>query len=86
MTQVCPSLSEFPTVYCVRWGLVPWLGMEPGSSALGMQTLRHWTIREVPSDVTLTFKGFGEFITLILMAFFFSIVSGPCFSSFYQTY
>ena len=34
--------------------------MEPGPSALGMQTLRHWKIREVPSDVTLTFKGFGR--------------------------
>jgi len=36
--------------------------MEPGPSVLGMQTLRHWKIREVPYDVILTFKGFGEFI------------------------
>ena len=29
-------------------GLVPWPGLEPGPPALGAQSLRHWSIREVP--------------------------------------
>ena len=30
------------------WDLVPWPGIEPGLPALGMQSLNHWTTREVP--------------------------------------
>ena len=30
------------------WGLVPWLGIEPGTPALGVWSLSHWIIREVP--------------------------------------
>ena len=28
--------------------LIPWLGIEPGPPALGVQSLNHWTTREVP--------------------------------------
>ena len=30
------------------WDLVPWSGIEPGSPTLGVQSLGHWTTREVP--------------------------------------
>ena len=32
------------------WDLVPWPGIEPGSPALGAQSLSHWTTREVPMN------------------------------------
>ena len=35
------------------WGLVPWPGIEPGTLALGLWSLRHWTPREVPSCLSL---------------------------------
>ena len=38
------------------WDLVPWPGMEPGPPALGVQSLSHWTTRDV-SDLL-----FAEFI------------------------
>ena len=31
------------------WGLVPWLGIEPGPSVLGHR-ISHWTTREVPAQ------------------------------------
>ena len=33
---------------CSMWGLVPWPGFKPWLSALGAQSLSHWTTREVP--------------------------------------
>ena len=30
------------------WDLVPWSGIEPGSPALGAQSLSNWTTREAP--------------------------------------
>ena len=36
------------TLSCGMWGLVPWPGTEPGSLALGVWSLSHWTTREVP--------------------------------------
>ena len=36
------------TLGCGMWDLVPWLGMEPGSPALGVWSLSHWTTGEVP--------------------------------------
>ena len=33
---------------CSMWDLVPWPGIEPGLPALGVQSLSHWTTREVP--------------------------------------
>ena len=32
---------------CGMWNLVPWPGIEPGSPAPGVQSLGHWTTREV---------------------------------------
>ena len=39
------------TPSCDMWGLVPWPGIESGSSALEVQSLSHWTTREVPRFV-----------------------------------
>ena len=36
------------TLSCGLWDLVPWLGIELGSPALGAQSLNPWTTREVP--------------------------------------
>ena len=36
---------------CDMWGLVPWPGIESGSSALEVQSLSRWTTREVPRFV-----------------------------------
>ena len=32
---------------CVMWDLVPWSGIKPGPSALGVCSLNHWATREV---------------------------------------
>ena len=37
------------------WDLIPWPGIEPGSPALGVQSLSHWTTREVPQGETFDF-------------------------------
>ena len=36
------------TFSCGTWDLVPWPGIEPRLPALGVQSLSHWTTREVP--------------------------------------
>ena len=36
------------TLSCGMWDPVPWSGIKPGPSALGVQSLSHWTTREVP--------------------------------------
>ena len=36
------------------WDLVPQPGMKPMPSVLGVQSLSHWTTREVPPVVFLT--------------------------------
>ena len=36
------------TLNCSKWSLVPCLGIEPGPPALLVQSLSHWTAREVP--------------------------------------
>ena len=41
LVVVCGILS------CCLWDLVSWLGIEPGSPALGMWSPSHWTTREV---------------------------------------
>ena len=33
---------------CGRWDLGPWPGIEPRPPVLGVQSLSHWTTREVP--------------------------------------
>ena len=32
---------------CSMWDLVAQTGIKPGAPALGVQTLRHWTTKEV---------------------------------------
>ena len=39
------------TLSCGMWDLVPRPGIKPGPPALGMWSLSHWTIREVPQGV-----------------------------------
>ena len=39
------------TLGCGMWDLVPWPGIEPGPPALGVQSLTHWTTREVPESI-----------------------------------
>ena len=34
---------------CSTWDLGPWSGIEPGPPALGAQSPRHWTTREIPN-------------------------------------
>ena len=41
------------TLSCGMWDLVPWPGIEPGPPALGVQSLSHWTTREVPHQLFL---------------------------------
>ena len=36
-------------VSCVMWDLIPWPGIKPRCSALGVWSLSHWTTREVPA-------------------------------------
>ena len=40
-------------VLVVVCDLVPWPGIEPRPPALGVQSLSHWTIRQVPGDLFL---------------------------------
>ena len=41
---------------CGMWDLVPWPGIEPRPAALGVQSLSHWTVREVPQPRFLQCK------------------------------
>ena len=58
--SVCMHSAEWVPVVtyvissCCMWDLVPRPGMEPGPLALGVQSLSHWTTREVPH---LSFTG-----------------------------
>ena len=36
------------TLGCGMWDLVPWLGIQPQPPVLGVQSLSHWTTKEVP--------------------------------------
>ena len=36
---------------CGMWDLVPQSRIEPGPPTLGVCSLSHWTIREVPCDI-----------------------------------
>ena len=40
--------------------LVPRPGIEPGPPALGVQSLTHWTIKEVPSKFIFITYSLGE--------------------------
>ena len=49
-----PGLScSMETLSFSMWDLVPWAGNEPGSPALGAQSLSCWTTREVPISTSL---------------------------------
>ena len=39
------------TLSCCMWDLVPWPGIRPEPSALGVCSLSHWITREVPVDL-----------------------------------
>ena len=41
------------TLHCGMWDLVPRPGIEPGTPALGVWSLSHWTTREVPAQALL---------------------------------
>ena len=45
-----------PGLSCSTWDLVSWPGIEPRPSALGVQSLSHWTTREVPLPLPLTLE------------------------------
>ena len=45
---------------CSMWDLVPWAGFEPGSNALGVRSLSHWTTWEVPEGLYFKFCKSGE--------------------------
>ena len=47
-------LSSFFFSCCV-WDLLPWPGMESGPPALGAQSHRNWTTREVREGITFLF-------------------------------
>ena len=49
-----------PDLSCSMWDLVPWAGFEPGSTALGVWSLSHWTTWEVPEGLYFKFCKSGE--------------------------
>ena len=51
------------TLSCITWDLVPWLGIKPGPTALGVRSLSHWT-REVP-DWILSLKNLKKCMMLM---------------------
>ena len=54
------------------WDLVPGPRIEPGPPALGVQSLTHWTTREVPRFITLS-PGFFIFEVGIVVSIFLSL-------------
>ena len=62
------SATASGTFSCGMWDLVSWPRMEPGASALGAQSLSHWTIREVP----LLFNRVAFLIGLTSWLFFYN--------------
>ena len=52
------------TLSCSIWDLVPWPGIEPRLPTLGVQSLSHWTTREVPVQLILRIymQDFWEYI------------------------
>ena len=53
---------------CGLWDLVSWPGLESRPPALGVQSLSHWTTREVPV----------VFYPFLFSGGFLSFVSGLC--------
>ena len=51
LVMVCRIFSwGMWTLSCSMWDLVPWPGIEPGTPALGAQSLSHWTTKESESE------------------------------------
>ena len=46
--------SDMGTLSCGVWDLVPWPGIECVPPTLGVRSLSHWPIREVPGSEILT--------------------------------
>ena len=69
-------LSQINIYFClcpVAYGiLVPWPGIEPLPPGLGMQSLRHWTTREVPLPQILKLNYFFTLGQLLYAAIFSS--------------
>ena len=65
---------ELLVAACMR-GLVPRPGIEPGPPALGVQSLTHWTTREVPGTVFLiSFLDFSLIVYRNIVDFCISIL------------
>ena len=67
---------------CSMWDLVPWPGIKPRPSAVGVQSLSHWTTREVPTFPFLSFKkwslswaAFKKIIVFIYLGLFWVFVA-----------
>ena len=45
---------------CSMWDLVPQPGIQPRPPALGVQSLSHWTTREVPETLAFEMHEEGE--------------------------
>ena len=59
------------TLSCGIWDLVPWTGIKPGPSALGMWRLSHWITREVLITIIFKFSGNWRLCYLINLSSFF---------------
>ena len=77
---------------CGMRDLVPWPGIKPGPPALGAQSLRHWTTREVPfsssetpiiqrwSPLLLSHRS-ARFYSIFLILFFFFLKNSFTFKA-----
>ena len=59
-----------PGLSCSVWDLAPLPGIEPGPPALGVQSVSHWTTREVLRTLTFDFwpPGLSEKQSLLIRA------------------
>ena len=65
LVRACRIFSfGMQTLSCITWDLVPWSGIKPGPTALGVRSLSHWTTREVP-DWILSLKNLKMCMTFM---------------------
>jgi len=73
--------SSMQTLSCSMWNLVPWPEMDPGSPALGAQSLNHWTTRKSPTlslgDVGLGRRGHCMNTKLMLLVMIWVLCLWP---------
>ena len=75
LVAACRIFSyNIQTLSCSTWDLFPWPGIEPVPPTLGVQSLSHWTTREVPRMNTLIYY----FITYSFMEPPWHLSSHPC--------